>query len=640
MEFLILNLCGYFDSQAALHIVWGPDVRCQVLNDHEQLLDVQLESNKWPKLLFVTAVYAKCDTVERCALWDALRVVSVGASPWIVGGDFSTVLSLDERSGDLAPSGIAMSDFHDAITDSTLIDARYLGSPYTWYSRRLHQHLDRVHISSCWITVFPKMQVTHLELSQSDHRDLLVEAGCTVERKVSSFCFQHMWTMHSEFLGVVRRNWQYPTVGSSMMRLQQKLTRLKHCLEEWNKTVFGNVFDKVAAAERRLKEADDAYDQDPCDRTLVERNRCSAELVRGFGPGGDFLERLLTAEPVFLEEMDSEHLEDGLTDEDRRSLCVMLTLDDSEFFRGVEMPKGFTATTISLIPNMASLTCWSECRPISLCNVTNKICTKLMTIQLGHVLPKVISLSQNGFVPGQLLSDNVLLAQELVHSLESRRPKANVLFKLDMAKAYDRFVLAADYLSRGLDRLFAAYPAMYYQAPGRIRVSHLAYADDLMIFTTTCRRNMELPCDFLQAYEQGSYNGRKHIHWSSWAKACFSVAEGGLGVRILADYVRTFSMKLWMWFWSKSSLWSEYLHGRYCQNLHPTIVSYNRDHSRVWHRLCRIRDVAEPFLFRTLGEGFVSFWHDNWLGEKPLAQLLLRNTYTMELMSYYWHEGD
>ncbi|KAL0289688.1 UNVERIFIED_CONTAM: hypothetical protein Scaly_2695000 [Sesamum calycinum] len=41
-----------------------------------------------------------------------------------------------------------------------------------------------------------------------------------------------------------------------------------------------------------------------------------------------------------------------------------------------------------------------------------------------------------------------------------------------------------------------------------------------------------------------SYNGRKHIHWSSWAKACFPVEEGGLGVRSLADYVRAFSMKL------------------------------------------------------------------------------------------------
>ncbi|KAL0393038.1 UNVERIFIED_CONTAM: hypothetical protein Sradi_2526600 [Sesamum radiatum] len=137
-----------------------------------------------------------------------------------------------------------------------------------------------------------------------------------------------------------------------------------------------------------------------------------------------------------------------------------------------------------------------------------------------------------------------------------------------------------------------------------------------------------------------SYNGRKHIHWSSWAKACFLVAEGGLGVCSLADYVRAFSMKLWWRFWGKSSLWSEYLYGRYCRNLHPTIVPYNRNDSSFWHRLCRIRDVAEPFIFWTLGEGSVSFWHDNWFGEKPLAQLVHRDTYTMESVRYYWHEGD
>ncbi|KAL0315140.1 UNVERIFIED_CONTAM: hypothetical protein Scaly_2885800 [Sesamum calycinum] len=169
-----------------------------------------------------------------------------------------------------------------------------------------------------------------------------------------------------------------------MMQLQQKLTRLKHCLKEWNKTVFGNVFDKVAAAERQLQESVEAYDQDSCDRTLVQRNRSSVELVRVlaqeetfwrqkagirwakdgernmryfhslvqkrrfrgtiFGIQHDvvyltdpttikdsttsFFQRLLTAELVFLEEMASEYLQDALTYEDRRSLCFMPTLEE------------------------------------------------------------------------------------------------------------------------------------------------------------------------------------------------------------------------------------------------------------------------------------------------------------------------
>ncbi|KAL0448038.1 UNVERIFIED_CONTAM: hypothetical protein Slati_1931700 [Sesamum latifolium] len=227
---------------------WGLDVRCQVLVDHEQLLHLRLESNRWSKPIFVTAVYTRCDIMERRDLWDALRTVSVGASPWMVGGDLNTVLSLEERSGGAAPSSVAMSDFHDVIADCALVDAGYTGSPYTWYSSHLRQRLDRVLVSNCWMDVFPKIQ--------------------------------HMWATHPEFLEVVRRNWQYLMLGSGMVRLQQKLIRLKHCLKDWNKAVFGNVVNRVVEAEQNLKEADEAYDLDPCDCTLVERNRCSAVLVR------------------------------------------------------------------------------------------------------------------------------------------------------------------------------------------------------------------------------------------------------------------------------------------------------------------------------------------------------------------------
>ncbi|KAL0291786.1 UNVERIFIED_CONTAM: hypothetical protein Sangu_3261400, partial [Sesamum angustifolium] len=551
---------------------WGPDVRCQVLVDHEQLLHVWIESNKWLKPLFVTAVYAKCDTIERRALWDALRAVLVGASSWIVG-------------------------------DCAIVDVGYVGSPYTWYSRRLRQRLDQ------WRSGGSRRLMRHM---------------------IRILATARLWSA----IGVLL-NW----------------------FEFWpRRRLFGG---------RRQHEGE--YLTDP----IAIKNSAAS-----------FFQRLLTAEPVFPEKMYSEHLEDGLTDEDRRFLCVMPMLEEvreavfsidpdsvvgpdgfgavffhtcweiisddvfgavTEFSRGVKMPKGFTATTISLIPKTASPTCWSEYRPISLCNVTNKICTKLMTIRLWHVLSK------------------------LVHSLESRWPDANVVFKLAMIGSVGissirffhsthglrqgyplspaLFVLAVDYLSRGLERLFAAHPTMFYQAPGLVRVSHLAYADDLMIFTTTCRQNIELLRDFLRAYERVSgqlINGSKssfivgrqvsslqtqavqdvlgyqlkHLpvtylgvpSYKGNRKACLfdpiisrlrdllqgwamtNLSHGGR-LALIRSVLQATPLHLLQ---DKSSLWSEYLHGSYCQNLHPTIVPYNR------------------------------------FGEKPLAQLLHRDTYTME----------
>lgn len=54
------------------------------------------------------------------------------------------------------------------------------------------------------------------------------------------------------------------------------------------------------------------------------------------------------------------------------------------------------------------------------------------------ILPRIISPSRSGFVLGRIIHDNVLLVQELVHDLNKKTYGSNVVFKLDMAKAYDR----------------------------------------------------------------------------------------------------------------------------------------------------------------------------------------------------------
>ncbi|KAL0329011.1 UNVERIFIED_CONTAM: hypothetical protein Sradi_4887800 [Sesamum radiatum] len=110
----------------------------------------------------------------------------------------------------------------------------------------------------------------------------------------------------------------------------------------------------------------------------------------------------------------------------------------TDFFGGSTIPKSFTATTIILIPKVESPKTWKDFRPISLCNVSNKILTKVLCQRIKPVLPSLISKTQSGFVPGRVISDNILLAQELVHEIGNKRNEGNVILKLDMAKAYDR----------------------------------------------------------------------------------------------------------------------------------------------------------------------------------------------------------
>ncbi|KAL0347898.1 UNVERIFIED_CONTAM: hypothetical protein Sangu_1017600 [Sesamum angustifolium] len=98
------------------------------------------------------------------------------------------------------------------------------------------------------------------------------------------------------------------------------------------------------------------------------------------------------------------------------------------------MPRSFTATSIILIPKNDSPQSWFELRPISLCNVTNKILSKLLYNKISQALPDLISPSQSGFVPGRLIADNILLAQEMTHHLDMRHSEGNLILKLDMSK--------------------------------------------------------------------------------------------------------------------------------------------------------------------------------------------------------------
>lgn len=77
--------------------------------------------------------------------------------------------------------------------------------------------------------------------------------------------------------------------------------------------------------------------------------------------------------------------------------------------------------------------------PISLCDVSLKILSKNLSVYLNKVLPLIISHTQTGFVPGRHIEYNILLAQELVKKINTKRKEPpNLILKLDMEKAYDR----------------------------------------------------------------------------------------------------------------------------------------------------------------------------------------------------------
>ncbi|XP_073151780.1 uncharacterized protein [Henckelia pumila] len=345
------------------------------------------------------------------------------------------------------------------VLESALVDAGFEGSSFTWTNKTIWKRLDRVFVSVDWGDHFNSIRVEHLGRTVSDHCPLL-----------------------------------------GMPKLFVKLKHLKGHLKWWNQDVFGNICDKIAEAEKFVRLGETAYEADPSEHCWTLLSKCNEDLSRVTAMEADFwkqkaacnwledgerntklfhnmvkkkwvtnkifriwedgtfltstaliqqskaayFQRLLTGDPSVLDIPDFSGFSPVISEAENFCISTTPSLEEDvmdavlEFFQGSPLPQGFTATTITLVPKVEGAHAWMDFRPISLCNVTNKIISKLLYSRLKSVVGGLISHIQSGFVPGRMISDNILLAQELTHILNLPARGGNVILKLDMARAYDR----------------------------------------------------------------------------------------------------------------------------------------------------------------------------------------------------------
>lgn len=110
------------------------------------------------------------------------------------------------------------------------------------------------------------------------------------------------------------------------------------------------------------------------------------------------------------------------------------------FFETGCIEQQLQGTNIVLIPKKKNPSLMTELRPISLCNVVYKIISKVLANRLKLIMDLIISDTQSAFIPNRLITDNIMVAYEVMHFMKRKNKGRQgwMALKLDMSKAYDR----------------------------------------------------------------------------------------------------------------------------------------------------------------------------------------------------------
>lgn len=123
----------------------------------------------------------------------------------------------------------------------------------------------------------------------------------------------------------------------------------------------------------------------------------------------------------------------------------------TQFFGSAFLPSAANTTILSLVPKHPGASQITDHRPISCLNTIYKVISRLLVQRLKPILSSFILPSQTAFVKGRLILENSVLAGELVNGYHKNKEPKRLTIKVDIAKAFD--TLSWDFLFNCLEGL-------------------------------------------------------------------------------------------------------------------------------------------------------------------------------------------
>ncbi|XP_074292730.1 uncharacterized protein LOC141619610 [Silene latifolia] len=239
------NLCAnwYLSTNTSYHkggrvwVLWNPSIfSVNFLDYSAHAIHAVVKNLGNGYNFYFTMVYPFNDVNKKKPLWFNLGAYNSNImGPWVICGDFNTVLVPSERLGDNSTFE-EMDDFQKCVNECGLADSSAIGPFYTWSNKqdpspRVFSRLDRLFINSAWLWDNGYVYAHFYTEGVFDHTPCVVQTQGNIEKPRRSFKYYNMWSKAKDFKDCVSHVWRRDWNGSLMFNLVMKLKCLKWSLK-------------------------------------------------------------------------------------------------------------------------------------------------------------------------------------------------------------------------------------------------------------------------------------------------------------------------------------------------------------------------------------------------------------------------
>ncbi|KAL0356018.1 UNVERIFIED_CONTAM: Retrovirus-related Pol polyprotein from type-1 retrotransposable element R2 [Sesamum radiatum] len=324
------------------------------------------------------------------------------------------------------------------------------------------------------MAAFPRARATNLMIGGSDHcivQISLDQMGIQgSHRRPKRFRFEAAWLREPSCEEVIQAGWKSVAGSEDVGGVSARIRSVRVHLLQWERREFGNVRSRIRQLEDRILSLDKGnlstdskqllemmkseLEELLAREELLWKQRSKAEWLRE-GDKNTAYFHARANERRKRNMISSLQSEEGCFTSDREKIQDIILRHFKTVYSSTNPDLSVMEAILNTINprvtgkmNEALLQPFSpeevkralDQMPISLCNVIYKLASKTIANRIKPFLNGIISSSQSAFIPGRLITDNVLVAYELNHYLAHKRwgSMGHVALKLDISKAYDR----------------------------------------------------------------------------------------------------------------------------------------------------------------------------------------------------------